>query len=106
MGFKSYGGLVDVNGDNTGRVSRLSGGVVSLLDASDQVPFVAYTDWGILIGAWDGTHSHGDTPGSLVKASQMEAHPSSGRRGEAASNLVTHTCNPNTWKTEAGRSGF
>lgn len=47
MGFKSYGGLVDVNGDNTGRVSRLSGGVVSLLDASDQVPFVAYTDWGL-----------------------------------------------------------
>lgn len=60
----------------------------------------------ILIGAWDGTHSHGDTPGSLVKASQMKVHPSSGRRGEAASNLVTHACNPNTWKTEAGRSGF
>lgn len=75
-----------------GRVSRLSevGGVVYLM------PLTKFYLLLIPIGAWGGTHSHGDTPGPPVKASQTEVHPSSGHRGEAASNVVTHTSKPST----------
>lgn len=76
-----------------GRVSRLSGGGEWLVYL---MPLMKFHLLLIPIGAWGGTHSHGDTPGPPVKASQTEVHPSSGHRGEAASNVVTHTSKPST----------
>lgn len=77
-----------------------SGAGCNLLDASDQVSFVAYTEWGL---GWN-PQPWGHTPGP-TSTSQTEVHPSPGHTVETESDLMTHTCDPSTGEAEAGRSG-